>query len=125
MLYGSNDPRGSTVFANKITDKKEYPDEFYPEYVAGYYTLFSSDVVRAIHDISHLVPFIPIEDVFGTGIIREKLGLEATSAGNKQLSSREVKNITYGEEKHVRPFLFSYHQLENWEIQKLWNMSEQ
>lgn len=105
-----------------LLDRNAYQQDFYPDYVAGFYTLFSFDAAVAIHDISPEVPYFPFDDVYGSGILREKLGIPLTSVGDNMLRLEEENDIINGKLKKVRPSLFGYHQLENWKIRKLWEI---
>ncbi|OQV23723.1 putative Beta-1,3-galactosyltransferase 5 [Hypsibius exemplaris] len=54
--------------------RRAYPAQFYPEHCVGMAYLVSSDAVRALHRISHTVPFMSPDDAF-IGVLRVKSGV--------------------------------------------------
>lgn len=101
-----------------IIDPNEYPFDTFPDYLCGFYTLLSA--ARRIHDASHLVPYMSLDDVFATGILREKLGMQLTSATHKTSRSSGVKRIIGNGITKVRPFLFTRGNSKVGQMRELW-----
>ena len=53
----------------------EFPFEFFPPYIHGSSYVISSDVIRQLYEASHYVPWIPLEDVYISGILGRIVGV--------------------------------------------------
>ncbi|XP_060807873.1 beta-1,3-galactosyltransferase 5 isoform X2 [Amyelois transitella] len=54
---------------------KQYPGRVFPNYLSGPTYLLTTDVVKDILDAAPNEPYMPIEDVFITGVLANKLGI--------------------------------------------------
>ena len=53
---------------------KQFPGEFYPPYCHGMLWVGTSDIFKDLYKATYEVPFVPIEDAYHTGIVREHVG---------------------------------------------------
>lgn len=56
-----------------------YSDKFYPRFLNGYFYVMTSDTANALYEESFQIPIFHLEDVFITGIVANKLGIERKS----------------------------------------------
>uniref|UniRef100_H0XJ83 Hexosyltransferase n=1 Tax=Otolemur garnettii TaxID=30611 RepID=H0XJ83_OTOGA len=61
-------------FNKWFVSKSEYPGDKYPPFCSGTAYLFSGDVASQVFNVSDIVPYIKLEDVF-VGLCLEKLGI--------------------------------------------------
>ena len=62
--------------------KEEFSAAVYPDYCMGYAEIFSRDAAQRIYDVANITKFLWIDDVFVTGVLREKAGLSIRSHYN-------------------------------------------
>ena len=48
---------------------RQFPFDFFPPYIHGSSYVISSDIIGPLYDSSHYVPWLPLEDVYVTGIL--------------------------------------------------------
>lgn len=74
--------------------KKDYRGTKYPPFVAGSFYVLGGRSLRLLYRACEQVPFIPLEDVFLTGFVAEKAGVnrinEKMIRGNEKVSVCEV-----------------------------------
>ncbi|KAM7313293.1 beta-1,3-galactosyltransferase 5-like [Ixodes scapularis] len=74
--------------------KKDYRGTKYPPFVAGPFYVLGGRILRRLYSALEQVPFISLEDVFLTGFVAEKAGVdrinEKTIRGNKKISVCDV-----------------------------------
>ncbi|XP_063696677.1 lactosylceramide 1,3-N-acetyl-beta-D-glucosaminyltransferase A-like [Culicoides brevitarsis] len=58
---------------------EEYPAEKFPQYCSGYAIFYSSSAAIKIYEASQTLKYFWIEDVFVTGIARQKAGIQGTN----------------------------------------------
>ncbi|XP_056014233.1 beta-1,3-galactosyltransferase 1-like [Ostrea edulis] len=51
-----------------------YPDDYYPDYIAGTAYLISGDIIRTLYRATQKVPYFIFEDVYITGLCRRYIG---------------------------------------------------
>ncbi|EEC09950.1 beta-1,3-galactosyltransferase, putative [Ixodes scapularis] len=59
--------------------KEEYNGAEYPPYVAGAFYVLGGGILRRLYDASEQEPFFWLEDVFLTGFVAEKAGVNRNS----------------------------------------------
>ncbi len=55
--------------------REQHPENNYPNFVTGPSYLVSADAARALLDAAWTQPYIPLEDVFFTGVLADRLGI--------------------------------------------------
>lgn len=77
-------PHWRKVARNKYhkhyVDPAVYPGVNYPEYCFGPWYLMERPVIPVLYEGSYHVPFLDIEDVFLTGVVREKFNIAIEKA---------------------------------------------
>ncbi|ELU01686.1 hypothetical protein CAPTEDRAFT_214885 [Capitella teleta] len=72
---------------------EEYPDEYYPPYCSGMTYLFSTDVAAKLYEASFFVRFFWVDDVYITGMLREKANVNFTSTGTVYCEPPEMADL--------------------------------
>lgn len=70
-------------FNKWFVSKLEYPWDKYPPFCSGTAYVFSADVASQVYNVSELVPFIKLEDVF-VGLCLAKLGIRPEELHSEQ-----------------------------------------
>ncbi|XP_067671728.1 beta-1,3-galactosyltransferase 5-like [Haliotis asinina] len=64
----------------------QYPFKTWPDFCRGLGFIVSKDVLSKLYHASSVTRFIPMDDVFVTGVIRSNLGINATDYGDLRYS---------------------------------------
>ncbi|KAG7301702.1 hypothetical protein JYU34_014679 [Plutella xylostella] len=67
--YSPNRERGSKYYVSKVI----YPSNEYPPFASGPAYLMTSDVAQALRTAAYFERYFPLEDVFFTGLLAQKL----------------------------------------------------
>ncbi|OXA60286.1 beta-1,3-galactosyltransferase 5 [Folsomia candida] len=74
--------------------------KFYPHFLSGPFYIMSSNILEKLFNGSFTVPLYPFEDVYLTGMLRQKVNLKLTQVDNLQLLSvpnmEELRNMIAG-----------------------------
>lgn len=92
-MYGNEPVRDPT--SKWYITKELYPDDTYPEFCSGSAYLLTSDGAAKIYSVSNMTKFIWIDDLFVTGILREKYNSLVLNSGGNGLDILSMKD------KHV------------------------
>ncbi|CAN8014948.1 unnamed protein product, partial [Ixodes persulcatus] len=76
-LY-ANDPPHRDPSSKWYVSKEEYNGAEYPPFVAGTFYVLGGSILRRLYDASEQEPFFWLEDVFLTGFVAEKAGVNRT-----------------------------------------------
>ncbi|XP_076460774.1 beta-1,3-galactosyltransferase 1-like [Babylonia areolata] len=81
------------VFRGKgrwAVDEDVYPFSYFPVYMSGTSYVMATDAARKILKTSHVVPLIPVEDAFITGVLAQITGVRRiNTSGFTQFSERQ------------------------------------
>lgn len=73
-------------------DEDLYPDDNYPDFCSGTAYLITSDGAAKIYSAGNKTKFIWIDDVFVTGILREKYDILVPNSGSRSLDILTLKD---------------------------------
>ncbi|CAN7950058.1 unnamed protein product [Ixodes pacificus] len=114
-LHTNEQPRRNSS-SKWYVSKKDYKGTEYPPFVAGAFYVLGGRTLRRLYNALEQVPFICLEDVFLTGFVAEKVGVdrihEKAIRGNEKVSACDVtKKATshYITPKMMRLFWYQIH----------------
>ena len=98
---------------------EDYSSELYPTFCRGCFEIFSRDAVRRIYDVARTTKLFWLDDVFVTGVLRDKANVSATHLYPHYGSQRRIlRSHRYG---FVRDCLFvAYHDVVLQKLTTLW-----
>jgi hypothetical protein len=108
----------------------EYRDKFFPSHCPGFIVLYSADVVRPLYLEAQRLPYFWIDDVHITGTVASKINISITNFDDAYLTWSQQRDllstetaVTNSELLSVtHSFLFSWPNLAEMEIRKLWKL---
>ena len=98
--------------------REEYPDDTYPNFCAGATYILAPDVVRDLYDVSLRMQFFRFDDVYVTGILREKIGAKLVSATQQY----RLFDLTISPNNEVLEQFNFLHRLSDAKYQYLWSI---
>lgn len=81
------------VYRNKqsrwFVSRSEFPGQYYPNYCAGPFYVFSANVLKQLYDASQRITRFQVEDAY-FGLVARSIGLKAYHAGNHFLMDNNL-----------------------------------
>lgn len=100
-----------------MVSEDERQEDWYPSYVWGNMIIYSSDLVTALYELTKVIPFFWIDDVYITGVCRSRLNNKIVPIYDYLLTDEDKVSDAF-----ARPdFMFSKHSTTPKYMVKIWN----
>ncbi|XP_064616002.1 beta-1,3-galactosyltransferase 5-like [Liolophura sinensis] len=97
FVFGSK-RKGSTVPRNGTlkwrVSVEEYPPDRYPPYIFGNYYVIPNNLIGKLFHLSEYIPYLSMEDVFITGIVRQAAGVSIKSLSTWTCNPKYCRRFT-------------------------------
>lgn len=107
MCYLWENTKVSRDKKNKwYASKEEHPDDIYSPYCSGSVYILSADLIDVFHGLSYSTPFFWIDDVFVTGLLSQKLGVNFIKLNKHYVLDEKGAHMRFSKDKdHMLKFL--------------------
>jgi Galactosyltransferase len=105
----------------------EFPLYYYPDYCSGWFIVYVRSTIAHLLRQIESVPYLWVDDVYVTGLLAQKAGVERKSIDHELLSLDWADWDVYGSRLHEKKeklskILFGPPQLTAEQMQRLWNL---
>ncbi|XP_059608161.1 beta-1,3-galactosyltransferase 5-like [Phlebotomus argentipes] len=104
---------------------EDYPNDTYPVHCSGYGIIYPRETIERMEKAVHSLPFFWIDDVFVSGIAREKAQIAVQEIDQRVLPKPQAQEVVEGKRdiSTIDSILYSYG-VEELVIRRLWHMTQ-